>query len=232
MHARNVMTTTCIAVSPETPVVEIAALLLRHHISGVPVIDDDRHVLGVVSEGDLIRRVESGTEHKARAWWLRPFVGADVLADEYLKSHGKRARDVMTSPAVTIGEDMPLADIANTLESQHIKRVPVVRAGKLVGIVSRANLVRCLAATKDRPLELPPPGDQEVKRRLIALLESAPWATAGMTNVTVAKGVVELWGIVGSEKEMQATRVAAEAIEGVAQVIDHRAVRASLPAAL
>jgi CBS domain-containing protein len=232
MRAKNVMTSPCISVSPDAAVTEIAAMLIKHHISGVPVVDKDHHVLGIVSEGDLIRRVESGTDRKPRSWWLRPFVDSDVLAGEYVKSHARKARDVMTSPAVTVGEETALSDIASLLESKHIKRVPVVRDGKLVGIVSRANLVQCLAAAKDRPLELPAPSDQEIRRRLFAALESQSWATTGMTNVTVSKGVVELWGIVGSEKEMQATRVAAEAINGVVQVIDHRAIRAAVPASM
>lgn len=229
MRAKNVMTTGCITVSPETPVSEIAATLIKHHISGVPVVDNAGQVVGIVSEGDLIRRVESGTEKKPRSWWLRPFVDRDVLAGEYIKSHAKKARDVMTSPAVTVTEETALADIATKLESQHIKRVPVVKNGKLVGIVSRANLVQCLAAARDIPLELPAPSDQEIRRQLTAKLQAAPWATSIMTNVTVSKGVVELWGIAGSAKEIQGARVAAEEISGVVQVVDHRALRSELP---
>lgn len=225
MRAKDIMTTRCITVSPSTAVSEIAKTLLKHHISAVPVVDDAGNVVGIVSEGDLIRRVEAGTDTKPRSWWLRAVVSPETLAGEYVKSHAKKARDVMTSPAVTVTEETSVADIAKILETKQIKRVPVVRHDKPVGIVSRANLLHCLAETKGADLEPPAPLDQEIRQRLTTALERQPWANIGATNVTVARGVVTLWGIVESAKEKQATRVAAEGIPGVVQVIDNRALR-------
>ena len=228
MRAKDIMTIRCITVSPSTTVSEVARTLLKHHFSAVPVVDDAGGVVGIVSEGDLIRRVEAGTDTKPRSWWLRAVVSPETLAGEYVKSHAKKARDVMTSPAVTVTEDTAVADIATLLESRQIKRVPVVRGGKPVGIVSRANLLQALAAGDG--LALPAASDDEIRRRLTAALAKQPWASVGSTNVTVAKGVVTLWGIVESAAEKQATRVAAEAIPGVVQVVDHRVLHAAVGA--
>jgi CBS domain-containing protein len=225
MLAKDIMTTRCITVSPNTPVAEIARLLLDHHISAVPVLDGER-LVGIVSEGDMIRRAELGTDTRRHAWWLEVLLDKNVLAGEFIKTHGKRARDVMTSPVITVTEDASVADIATTLERRHIKRVPVVRDGKLVGIVSRANLVQCIAASKGREVERPSASDEEIRRRLVESLEQQPWATVMTTSVFVSNGVVELWGFAQSEKEKAATRVAAEEIAGVREVVDHRAVRA------
>jgi len=228
MRAKDIMTIRCITVSPSTTVSEVARTLLKHHISAVPVVDDAGGVVGIVSEGDLIRRVEAGTDTKPRSWWLRAVVSPETLAGEYVKSHAKKARDVMTSPAVTVTEDTAVADIATLLESRQIKRVPVVRGGKPVGIVSRANLLQALAAGDG--VALPAASDDEIRHRLTAALAKQPWASVGSTNVTVAKGVVTLWGIVESAAEKQATRVAAEAIPGVVQVVDHRVLHAAVGA--
>ena len=225
MKARDVMVSPVITVRPYSSVQDLAKIFMERHISAVPVVDDRSHVVGIVSEGDLIRRVEAGTDTTPRSWWLRAVVSPETLAGEYVKSHAKKARDVMTSLAVTVTEETSVADIATILETKQIKRVPVVRHGKPVGIVSRANLLHCLAETKGADLEPPAPLDQEIRQRLTTALERQPWANIGATNVTVARGVVTLWGIVESAKEKQATRVAAEGIPGVVQVIDNRALR-------
>jgi CBS domain-containing protein len=225
MRAKDIMTPCCIAVSPDTPVTAIARALVDYHISGVPVIDGDK-VVGIVSEGDLMRRAELGTDKRRRSWWLELLMDEAELAKEFVKTHGKLARDVMSSPVVSVTEDTPVAEIAATLEKHHIKRVPVLRDGRLVGIISRANLVQCLAATGGRDLERPTAAaDEEIRQRLIEMLEKQPWASVHTTSVFVRNGVVELWGFVESEEEKKATRVAAEQIPGVTQVIDHRALR-------
>jgi len=224
MRAKDIMTPCSIVVSPDTPVAAIARVLVDYHISGVPVVDGDK-VVGIVSEGDLMRRAELGTDKRRRSWWLELLMDEAELAKEFVKTHGRLARDVMSSPVVSVTEDTPVADIAATLEKHHIKRVPVLRDTRLVGIISRANLVQCLAATGGRDLERPTAAsDEEIRRRLIEMLEKQPWASVH-TSVLVRNGVVELWGFVESEAEKKATRIAAEEIPGVKQVIDHRALR-------
>jgi len=227
MLAKDIMTQPCITVSADASVAEIAATLLKHHISAVPVVGNDGGILGIVSEGDLVCRVETGTDAKHRSWWLRMLTAPDMLAAEYVKSHGKKACDIMTSPAVTIRENTTVAEVARLLEERRIKRVPVTRGSKIVGIVSRANLVQCIASTK--PLELPSPSDSAIRQRLASTLLAQPWASATESNIIVNKGVVELWGVAGSEQEKKATRVAAEGIPGVVQVVDHRALKVQIP---
>jgi CBS domain-containing protein len=225
MQARDVMTEGVITVGPDTTVREIATLLLERHISAVPVIDDTDAVIGVVSEGDLIHRREIGTEARGRAWWLRLFEDSADLAASYRKSHGAKARDVMTRDVISVEESAPLADIAELLETRHIKRVPVMRDGKLTGIVSRANIVRALAASPEPPLRPASADDQVIRRRIIELLRDEPWGNMWNTSVFVSGGVVEFWGIVASEEEREASRIAAESVPGVAEVHDRRGLR-------
>jgi CBS domain-containing protein len=225
MQAKDIMTPCAIAVSPDTPIYAIARALAEYRISGVPVVDGGK-VVGIVSEGDLMRRPELGTDKSRRSWWLEMLMDETELAKEFVKTHGKLARDVMSSPVVSVNEDTPVADVAATLEKHHIKRVPVLRDGRLVGIISRANLVQCLAASGGRDIERPTAAsDEEIRQRLIETLEKQPWASVHNTSVFVRNGVVELWGFVESEDEKRATRIAAEEIPGVKQVIDHRALR-------
>ncbi len=157
MRAMDVMTTNVITVSPDTSVQEVATLLSERGISGVPVVDAENRLVGIVSEGDLLHRVETGTDRRPdrrsgrrRSWWLDTVGSDEELARDYVKSHGRTAKDVMTSEVISVSETTELADIANLLETKRIKRVPVVRDGRLVGIVSRANLVRALAAAGSR----------------------------------------------------------------------------------
>ena len=164
MRAMDVMTTNVITVSPDTSVQEVAKILSERSISGVPVVDAENRLVGIVSEGDLLHRVEMGTDRRPdrrtgrrRSWWLDTVGSDEELARAYVKSHGRTARDVMTSEVTSVNETTELADIANLLETRRIKRVPVVRDGKLVGIVSRANLVRALAAAGSRLTPTPPP---------------------------------------------------------------------------
>ena len=147
MHAKDVMTTVVITATAQTPIEKIAKLMLERRISAVPVLDAEGRVEGIVSEGDLIRRAESGTAGR-RSWWLDLLAGRDATVVDYMKSHGRTAGDVMTREVLTIGERTPLAKIATLLERHRIKRVPVVRNGRLVGIVSRANLLQGLVAEK------------------------------------------------------------------------------------
>ena len=164
MRAKDVMTSPAVTVRPDATVEEVAKLLLRRAISAVPVTGEDGGLSGIVSEGDLMRRVESGTE-RVPSWWLRAFGDDDAAARDYAKSRGRRAADVMTREVVTVGEDATLPEIAALLERHRIKRVPVVRDARVVGIVSRANLLQGLAS-QPAHAPAPPPGDDALRKRV------------------------------------------------------------------
>lgn len=218
MRAKDVMTTKVVAVGPEMPVTAIAALLLERHISGVPVIDEDRHLLGIVSEGDLMPR---GKTARRPSWWLATFGEAEEMARAFVKSHGQRAKDVMTQSVVTVTEETPIVAIAEILEQKGIKRVPVVRDDRLVGIVSRADLLRGLAARGLKPMVPEAQEDGAIREQLLGVLECEPWADTTLLSIVVEQGVVHLWGLVRSEDERHALYVAAEAVPGVRGVQDH-----------
>jgi CBS domain-containing protein len=223
MQASDIMCTPVFSVAPDTPVKEIAALLLEKRISGVPVLEQGR-LVGLVSEGDLLRRHEIGT-HRARrpgSWWLRMLSSADQTPADYVKTHAQRAQDIMTREVITIAPETPLTEIAAMLESHGIKRVPVVRDGELVGIVSRANLVQALAGMRSAAVYVSPPADQAIRGRLQAELERQRWWRQGASNVIVTDGIVHYFGAVESDDEQDAARVAAENIPGVRGVEDHR----------
>ncbi len=220
MQARDVMTTKVVTVRPDTRVEQIAALLLERRISGVPVVDADGRLVGIVTEGDLMRRPEMGTE-RHRGWWLRSFGDERERAAEYARAHGSRAEQVMTRNVVTVTEETPLGEIARLLEERRIKRVPVVRDAKLVGIVSRANLLHGLAARPAPTLPERSMDDRSLREEVARVLDRESLATHGPLNVTVTNGVVELWGLVESEEERLAIRVAAENVPGVVAVKDN-----------
>jgi CBS domain-containing protein len=223
MKVRDVMTTSVVSVRPEATVEEIAKLLVEGRISAVFVVDDAGRPLGVVSEGDLMRRAETGTE-RVRSWWLRFFADPAALASEYAKTHGRRARDVMTTNLVQLGEETSLGEVAALLETNRIKRVPVVREGRIVGVVSRANLVQALAVAKPGTVASSD-RDRSIREKLAAELSSQPWASALAKNIIVSDGVVHLWGLVLSEEEGRAMRVAAERIPGVRAVENHLTIQ-------
>ncbi|MBB3185283.1 CBS domain-containing protein [Halomonas fontilapidosi] len=213
MQAADVMTPNVITVTPDSEVSEIASLLLEHGISAVPVVDADDNVLGIVSEGDLIRRVENnGDQHKS--WWLKLFSGGGNAVD-YVKSHGRKAGEVMTPHPLTINEDEPLHNIAALLEKRHIKRVPVVRDGKLVGIVSRANLLRGFSVNRQ-----PAGGDDDraIRDAIVKEVDDNTGVMVDRLNIIVSDGKVQLWGLVDSKEQRWAVQVAAENIDGVKEV--------------
>ena len=222
MRAADIMSAPVVSVGPDTPVKEIAALLFEKRISAVPVLEEGR-LIGLVSEGDLLRRKEIGTNRTARAgsWWLRMF-NVDPTPAEYVKSHARRAQDVMTRDVVTVAPEAPVAEIATLLESHGIKRVPVLRDGQLVGIVSRANLVQALAAMPSAALRVTPPADEAIRGRLLAELQCQSWWREMASNLIVTDGIVHYFGTIQSEDQRDAARVAAENIPGVRGVEDHR----------
>jgi CBS-domain-containing membrane protein len=221
LTAADVMTTAVITVSPETSIHEIAKLLCDHHISGVPVIGDEEQLLGIVSEGDLIGHAQLIGEQR-RSWWQTFLSGPMVLAQHYAKSHGRTANDVMTKDVVTVVETTSIANTARALEQHQIKRVPVLRNGRLVGIVTRSNLLQVLATTDvSKPMNVT---DRVIRERLNEELEEQPWAYLLSKNIVVENGVVHLFGIVQSEEERHAIRLAAENQAGVKAVEDHLSI--------
>src|SRR5215468_6195407 len=220
MRAMDVMTSGVITVGEDATVPEAAKLLADHGISAVPVVDKQDRVIGMVSEGDLLHRAETGTERR-RSWWLDMMASTNKLAGDYVKSHSGKVKDVMTRNVLLVTETTSVADIALLLETNRIKRVPVVRDGKLVGIVSRANLVQALAMTIDEPASGAKADDRTIREKLLVELKAQRWAEVSPANVTVKDGVVHLWSSYLSEQEKRALVVAVENIPGVRRVEDH-----------
>ena len=191
MRAMDVMTSEVLTVDENASVPAVAKLLAERGISAVPVVDKKNRVIGVVSEGDLLHRAETGTERRG-SWWLE-MMATNKLAGDYIKSHSGKVKDVMTRDVLSVAETTPVADIAVLLETNRIKRVPVVRDGKLVGIVSRANLVRALAMTIDAQASGTEADDRSIRDKLLAELKAQRWAEVSPANVTVKDGVVHLW---------------------------------------
>lgn len=225
MKAADVMITNVIAVGPDACVQDVARILLDSRISAVPVIAADGKLLGIVSEGDLMRRAEAGTGRR-RPWWLAILTGREVLANEYIREHSRRVTDVMTRNVVTATADTPLSTIANLLEKNAIKRVPIVEEGKVIGIVSRANLLQALASPGTRAKGAATGADDsKIRETVLSQLKAEPWTRPSLINVIVQDGAVELWGIVDSASEKKAVRVAAEVTPGVRAVNDNLIIR-------
>ena len=208
MKAQDIMSAPVITVGLETPIAEVARLLFEHRISAVPVVDGEGRIAGIVSEGDLLRRPELGGERQG-SWWLG-WLGGENQAEEYVRRHGGRARDVMSARVVTVEESTPATEIAALLERERIKRVPVIRDGQPIGIVSRANLIQTLASLQPH-LPEPPQSDRNLRKAVLRSLEAAG-QRHGLVNVIAEGGRVQVWGVVGSEVEREAVRVAVEQV--------------------
>jgi len=230
MNAGDVMVTNVITVRPDATVRDIAKTLVANRISAVPVIDEADNLVGIVSEADLIHRVEVGTDQH-RSWWVEFLAGKQALAQEFVKSHGRRAVDVMTRKVVTVSADMPLSELAGLLEKRRIKRVPVVDNGKIVGIVSRADLVRALAKTQLEVTSQNPIADSALCADIMGRLRSELWWPGGI-GVMVYDRTVELWGVVETQAQKDAIKVAVEAMPGVQTISDHLSVQQRITQAL
>jgi CBS domain-containing protein len=222
MEAQDVMTRNVVAVGPDTTVGEIAAMLVRHRISAVPVVSGDEQLLGIVTQTDLAHRSETGTE-KRRKWWLEAFADPDVKAREYVKSHGLKAQDVMTRHVVSVQQTDDLAEVADALDSHRIRQVPVVSKGKIVGMISRADIVRKLAETKVAPTGAQP-DNGTLQKAIWDEIKAQSWLKTAFVNLAVKDGVVELWGAVDSIEQRQALRVLVEGVPGVRKVEDNVAL--------
>ncbi len=216
MQARDVMTPDVISVHPESSVRHIVQTLLRHRISAVPVIDDDHQLVGMVSEGDLIQRPEVGGTRSP--WWLGLLESPEIAALEYVKSHGQQAQDVMTTDVVTVGPETPLSRIAAVLEEERIKRVPVVEHGRVIGVVSRADLLHAIAMA---PEDQTAPGDEALRLAIVTRLREEAGLADRQLSVTVADGIVHLWGSVPSDAQKRAASVTVWTVQGVRGFVDH-----------
>ena len=219
MRASDVMTSNVISVKPVMTVRDVARIFVDKKISGAPVVDAADQVVGMISEGDLLHRAEIGTDKRRRSSWLDLF-SASEDAHAYIKSHGLKVADVMSTEVISVDEDVSISKVATILETRHIKRVPVTKAGKLTGIVSRANLVQALASLPEKPPLHIDFADREIRAMLMGELSGRKWAFAGR-NIFVSYGVVHLWGMFHSAEAVEAVRVAAEGIPGVKRVEDH-----------
>ncbi|GGE52475.1 histidine kinase [Agaricicola taiwanensis] len=218
LTAADVMMHAAVTASSDTSIHEVAGLIYTHGMSCVPVIDGTGRVIGIVSEGDLIGHAEVAGERQL-SWWQRFVAGPSVLAHQYAKTHGITAADVMTTDVITVSETTTIAETARLLDEHHIKSVPVVRDDKMVGIVTRANLIKLLAAAEEaEPVSV---ADAIISERLHDVLGEQPWANLAAKNIVVQDGVVHLFGIVASDEERHAVRVAAGNVAGVKAVQDH-----------
>jgi CBS domain-containing protein len=218
MRAHQIMTRNVITVLPETPIVEAARRLLENHVSGLPVVDFSGKLIGMVSEGDFLRRAEIGTQRK-RPRWLQYFLSPNDVASDFVHERGRKVEDVMTRDPVTADEDTPLDEMVRLMENNHIKRLPVMRGDTLVGLVTRANLLQAVASVA-RDIPDPTADDDHIRDRIIRTLEATDWRPTGL-RVTVRNGVVHLHGIIINENARRATIVAAENTAGVKEVHDH-----------
>ncbi len=218
MRAHQIMTRSVISVTPDDTILEAANIMLQRHVSGLPVVDKAGKLVGIVSQGDFLRRSEIGTQRK-RGRWLKFLLGAGTTATDYVREHGHKVSEVMTRDPITITEDTPLEEIVTSMETNGVKRLPVLRGDKLVGIVSRANLLQAVASLAH---EIPDPtaDDDHIRGRIIAAIDNNDWSPFGL-NVVVRDGIVHLSGVITEERSRQAAIVAAENVTGVKKVHDH-----------
>jgi CBS domain-containing protein len=218
MHAQEIMTQQVITIGADATVVEAAGTMLRHHISGLPVVDAAGELIGIVSEGDFIRRAEIGTERK-RGRWLAFLAGPDRIAAEFVHEHGRTVGEIMTADPITVTEDTPLDRIVQIMESSHVKRVPVVRGKRPVGIVTRSDFLAAVVELARHARHLPG-DDDRIRSAVLAEIEQAAWRPCKL-KVGVRDGIVSLSGAISSDNSRQAAIIAAENVPGVKKVLDN-----------
>lgn len=217
MRVDTIMSSPVISVAPGTTVSEAARLMLAHRISGLPVLGADGALIGVISEGDLMRRSELGTVRK-RSWWLELLVSPGKLAEDYVQGHGRKVEELMSRDLACIGREASLQDAVDLMSRRGVKRLPVVEKGRLIGILSRSDLLRALAGAL--PAEPGPGEDERIRRAIQAELDAQPWAASGLIRVNVHKGQVELSGSIFDERIRAAAHVVAENVQGVTAIED------------
>jgi CBS domain-containing protein len=213
MRAIDVMTLGAVTVRDEASVPEAARLMLQYGISGLPVVDAASRLVGFITEGDFLRHIETETGRQ-RPRWFEFLLSPGRLADEYVHSHSRKVREVMTRQVVTVAEETPVDEIVRLMERHPIKRVPVIRDNKVVGIVSRANLLRGFARQPD---EAPTAtaDDLAIREQIVDELISQAWGAHAPIDIVVRNGIVQLWGPVYDERVARALRLVAENVPGV-----------------
>ena len=219
MIVADVMTRNVISIAPEATIVDAVNVMLSHRISGLFVVDAAGELAGVVTEGDLLRRDELGTE-RGRPWWLKLLVSPARQAADFTRAHGRHVRDVMTRDVISVADDAPLETVVATMEKLRIKRVPVTKDNHVIGVVSRADLLRALLG-RVRGAEPVRNDDTAIRTAILDTLEKQSWAPMTTLNVTVAKGIADIWGTITNEPERNAIRVVVENTPGVRAVHDH-----------
>ena len=221
MKAKDVMTTRVIAVAPDDSVLKAARLMLQNRISGLPVIASNGRLVGIVTEGDFLRRAEIATGRR-RPRWLEFVLGPGRMAKEYTQLHARKVEEVMTTPPLVITEETPLAAAVELMERKRVKRLPVMRGDRVVGLLSRANLLHAFASVaRDVEVQAPSLDDQAIREWLIAELNREPWAPLATVNIVVRNGIVDLYGVITDERHRNALIVAAENVPNVKSVRDH-----------
>jgi CBS domain-containing protein len=221
MIVSDVMTRRVLSVAPDESVEHAVNLMLRHGISGLFVVDAQGTLVGVMTEGDLLRRDELGTE-RHRPWWLRMLVSPGRQAQDFTRAHGRKVSDIMTPDVISVAASTSLEEVVETMEKQRIKRVAVTEGGRMVGVVARSDLLRALLShERDRKPAETQEDDRTIRASILAALEAASWAPMTTLNVTVANGVVDIWGTITNPDERRAICVMAENVPGVKTVHDH-----------
>jgi CBS domain-containing protein len=219
MNAKEIMTRDVATVTPDASVHEAARRMTEKRVSGVPVVAADGHLVGMLTASDLLHRVETGTE-KQRSWFAKFIANPDQMARQYTKSHGLMVHEVMSRHVVSVREDANLSEVAEVLDSNRLKRVPVVKEGAVVGIISRGDLVRALSQVSvGKPVEKS--DDATLQRNIIEQIRNQQWLDSAFLNITVKDGVVETWGVIPSADQRRALQVLIEEFAGVTKIEDH-----------
>lgn len=219
MKVLDIMTRRVISIAPDATLLHAVRLMLKHHISGLPVIDHDHKLVGIVSESDFLHRVETGTEPR-RSRWLEAIFGPAEAAEAYVRSHSMKIRDIMTEKVITASEQMPLENVVHLLEVNNIKRLPVVRDHKVVGIVSRTNLMHAFVSMH-RGMQKPCSTDTSLREHILKEVDRQSWAVGAHVDVVVRNGLADLWGTISDIEQRNALRVLVENTPGVKIVVDH-----------
>jgi CBS domain-containing protein len=218
MRAHQIMTRQVITVATGAPIVEAANTMLQNHISGLPVVDQTGKLVGIISQGDFIRRAEIGTQRK-RGRWLKLLLGPGKVASDFVHERGRKVGEIMTLDPCTVTEDATLEDVVRLMEQNNVKRLPVMRGDQLVGVVTRSNLLQAVAELA-REVPDPTADDDHIRNHIITSIEKTDWGPFGL-GVIVRKGNVHLSGVITNERSRQAAIVAAENVSGVKKVHDH-----------
>jgi CBS-domain-containing membrane protein len=218
MRAHQIMTRNVVTVAPETTIIDAAKTMLQHHVSGLPVVDAGGKLVGMVADGDFVRRAEIGTERR-RGRWLTRLLGRHQIATDFVRAHARKVGDIMTPNPATVAEDTPLEQVVQVMEANNVKRLPVTNGDRLVGIVTYTDFVQTLAALA-HDIPRPTVGDDMIRDQVMAAIDKAALHPCRFT-VAVRGGVVHLNGVVSNEKMRQTAIIAAESVPGVTTVHDH-----------